>query len=140
MLNAANEVAVAAFLDGRIRYTDIAPPAPRRSRGCRRGRCARSTTRSPPTPRRARVARAWLQASRGARSAWIAVTRSCVAFLVVLGVLVVFHELGHYVVARLVRRQGAALLGRLRPHRLVAPLRPRPHRVGASPRSRSAAT
>ena len=61
MLNAANEVAVAAFLGGRIRYTDIAPA------------CAEALSRVPARPvhtiddalggrREARaVARAWLK-------------------------------------------------------------------------------
>ncbi len=61
MLNAANEIAVAAFLDGRIRYTDIAPA------------CAEALARLPARPVRTlddalaadaearAVARAWLK-------------------------------------------------------------------------------
>ena len=59
VLNAANEVAVAAFLAGRASASPTSPRrARRRWRGCRRApRRARSTTRSRPTPRRAARAR-----------------------------------------------------------------------------------
>ena len=38
-----------------------------------------------------------------------------IAFLCAIGPLVFFHELGHYLVARMVRRRGRAILDRLRP-------------------------
>ncbi len=54
VLNAANEIAVAAFLAGRIRFTDIAAACERRcSRDCRRARSSPSTMRARPTRRRA---------------------------------------------------------------------------------------
>jgi hypothetical protein len=62
-----------------------------------------------------------------------------VAFAITLGVLVVFHELGHYVVARLAG-VSAAVLRRLRPPAVVAPLRPRSHGIRRCRRSRWAAT
>ena len=62
------------------------------------------------------------------------------AFLLTLGVLIVVHEYGHYRVARGLRRQGAALLGRLRPRAVAPPAAARQHRVRASARCRSAAT
>ena len=54
VLNAANEVAVEAFLDGRGRFTDIADSPRRRSRAFPCVPVRRSRTRWPPTPRRAR--------------------------------------------------------------------------------------
>ena len=63
-----------------------------------------------------------------------------VAFVVALGVLIVVHEFGHYLVARLC---GVKVLrfsvGFGRPLVALA-ARPRPDRMGASPRFRSAAT
>ena len=63
-----------------------------------------------------------------------------VAFAAALGTLIVAHEFGHYLVARTVRREGAALLRRLRPPADHPPAGPGPDRVGAGRRSRSAAT
>ena len=104
VLNAANEVAVAAFLDGTHRASPTSPrPAPtcwRAPAGAARRR--RSTTRWPRTRRRARP-RATPWHPRGRRrtvSAMMDVLTKLLAFLVTLGVLVVFHELGHYLVAR----------------------------------------
>ena len=71
-----------------------------------------------------------------------AVFQSTLAFLVVLGVLVFVHELGHYLAARLVRRACRGVLDRLRPgDRHLA--RPRRHgleaRLAAAWRLRQAA-
>ena len=103
ILNAANEVAVAAFLDGAIRFTDIAAVcADDACARCRRGRRHRSTMRSPPTPRRAGWPRrcSGRAAGKCENGVMIDLAYKVVAFLVTLGVLVVFHELGHYLVAR----------------------------------------
>ena len=119
VLNAANEVAVAAFLAGthplhRIsqrRCADVAARVAGRgaadslddaARARRRGAALRAPAGSP-----ARL--------RGYSGAHDRRSLQVLAFLVTLGVLVVVHEFGHYRVARRVRRQGAALLGRLRP-------------------------
>ena len=68
-----------------------------------------------------------------------AVFHSILAFLVVLGVLVFVHELGHYLAARLVRRACRGVLDRLRPgDRHLA--RPRRHGLEARPGCRLAAT
>ena len=52
-------------------------------------------------------------------------------FLVTLGVLVVFHELGHYIVARWCGVKVLRFSVGLRPRHRGAPGRPRPDRVGA---------
>ena len=57
VLNAANEVAVAAFLGGQARYTDIAAPAPQCCRAWRRARSPTSTTRCAARRRGARADR-----------------------------------------------------------------------------------
>ena len=132
-LNAANEVAVAAFLAGRIRFTDIAA-------ACAATLCARrrralgrpSTTRCAADARGASHADGL--AGRAARSGYssgmIEIGYKVVGFLVTLGVLVVFHELGHYVVARWCGVKVLALLRRLRPRHRRASLRTRPDGVG----------
>ena len=80
--------------------------------------------------------RARARARRGAvrEGPQAAMITTVLAFLLTLGVLIVVHEYGHYRVARGLRRQGAALLGRLRP-RAVAPPGARP----TAPSSSSAA-
>jgi len=106
LLNAANEVAVAAFLAGRARFTDIAAA------------CAETLARHP-----ARVLHSLddaLAADGDARAlrtpgsicptsvrpdpiasrCVMDILQKLLAFLVVLSVLVVFHELGHYWIAR----------------------------------------
>ena len=88
----------------------------------------RSTTRCAADARGARAARGrgWLAAApihRYSQRHDRVLLQGRSRFLVTLGVLVVIHELGHYSWSRAVRRQGAALLGRLRPRRLVAALR-----------------
>ena len=45
----------------------------------------------------------------------MSVLGTAAAVLVLLGVLILVHELGHFVFAQAVRREGAALLARLRP-------------------------
>ena len=85
--NAANEVAVAAFLDGRIGFLDIAALVedalePRRRRACARpGRAARG-----------RPARA--------RARWSGM--GLIAAIVGLALLVMIHEAGHFFAARAV--------------------------------------
>ena len=59
------------------------------------------------------------------------VATKLLAFLVVLGVLVVIPRARPLPRRPLVRRQGGPVLGRLRPRGLVASIRARPHRVGA---------
>ena len=110
ILNAANEVAVEAFLAGRIAFhrhrrdlrggaAPVAGAPGRRAR--RRAGCRRRGARSRGRPRTARggarrnaVARRELSG----RTPWTSLQDPCVPR--VLGVLVVFHELGHYLVAR----------------------------------------
>ena len=101
VLNAANEVAVAAFLDRRIGFGDIA--ATRRT-----GARADATRRRPdPSPRsststaRARDKRRRSHASDcrlmlSQPPIWFIL----LAFLAAIGPLVFIHELGHYLVAR----------------------------------------
>jgi hypothetical protein len=111
LLNAANEIAVEAFLERRIGFRDIdrvvrqvmdenphgaasgieavlAQDAlrPRRGRTHRRAGCAEETDHDLP--------------------------HTVLAFLLALGPLIMFHELGHYWVRAPVRREGAALLDR----------------------------
>ncbi len=93
ILNAANEVAVAAFLEARIRYMDIAPA------------CAEALARLPARPEH-RSKTCWPPTAmrRGARGGVSSSCRGClmdavttiVAFVVALGLLIVFHEYGHY--------------------------------------------
>ena len=141
VLNAANEVAVAAFLAG-------AHPLHRHRAGVRRSaraRCRRGPVRTLDDALAAdaearAVARALAQASATRRLMDADRSPKLGAFLVVLGVLVVFHELGHYVVARWC---GVKVLrfsvgfGRVVWSRRFGP---RPHRVGGVARFRSAAT
>ena len=101
VLNAANEVAVAAFLDGRARFTEIAVRLRRRA-GAHPGRAGAHARRRPggrcigprrrarlPPPSRQRLTRPPMD-----------LATKVLSFLFVLAVLVVIHELGHYLVAR----------------------------------------
>ena len=101
--------------------------APRRSRGCRRGRCARSTTRSPPTPRRGPSRGRWLKLPHGRLMDAVDQSRRVPRRA---GRARRLPRARSLLGRALVQGQGAALLGRLRARRVVAPLRPRPHRVG----------
>ena len=87
--NAANEVAVAAFLEGRIGFLDIAALVEDVARPRRRRAGAR--------PRRAARSR------RAARASWWPVSVwASVAAIVGLAVLVMIHEAGHFFAARAV--------------------------------------
>ena len=59
VLNAANEIAVHAFLDGRLRFLGICEVIKRRCRSWARSPCARSSRCTRPTGARARSPRAW---------------------------------------------------------------------------------
>ena len=63
-----------------------------------------------------------------------------VAFAITLGVLVVFHELGHYVIARLAGVKVLRFSVGFGRHGVVATLRTRSAPSGRCRRSRSAAT
>ena len=93
VLNAADEVAVAAFLDGRIRFTGDRR-GDRAGAGGDAGPAGRptSTTSSPPTPRRAERSR---RAGPGvdARMSWL-----CVFLGFCL--LIILHEAGHFFAAK----------------------------------------
>ena len=127
VLNAANEVAVAAFLAGRIRYTDIAPA------------CAEALARLPARPVHAlddalaadAEARA-VDAGLAEASRWPPDGRHDQARRVPrrAGRPRRLPRARSLLRGALVQGQGAALLHRLRPHRVVAPVRTRPHRVG----------
>ena len=95
VLNAANEVAVAAFLAGRIRFTGIHAVNARRS------------TRVQPAPARRHRSTTLLALDAARAVAALAgrckelgrVITTVLAFLLTLGVLIVIHEYGHYRVA-----------------------------------------
>ena len=93
MLNAADEVAVAAFLDGRIPFTAIAEVVERtlEAMPARAGRPLRGPLRRP-TRRRARAPASWSQGA-GARVSWV------LAFAG-FAVLIILHEAGHFVAAK----------------------------------------
>ena len=101
VLNAANEVAVARFLAGAIRFTDIARSSKRRSmsadfvnpRSIADVLEIDRTTRS----RADSAMKANLPLMFPQPPLWLIL----VAFVCALGPLVFFHELGHYLVARL---------------------------------------
>ena len=85
--NAANEVAVRAFLEGRIGFLDIAGRGRGRPRPCRRlagARPRRARRGRPPRPR----------AGRGRMSFGAAI--------LALAVLILVHEAGHFFAARAV--------------------------------------
>ena len=127
VLNAANEVAVAAFLGGRIRFTDIAPA------------CAEALARLPARPAgtlddalaadaearavAASVAQASGAPPDGSRHQDPRVPRRARRARRVPRARPLLRR-------ALVRREGPALLGRIRPRRLVAAHGPRRHRVG----------
>ena len=109
VLNAANEIAVEAFLGRRARFCDIADVCARtldriattrvglarRGAGDRRAGAADRLRYARPSRGRQRPRRA-----RFLKAPSMDVVLKIASFLVVLGILVVFHELGHYVVAR----------------------------------------
>ena len=109
ILNAANEIAVEAFLQRRIGFLDIAgtvaevldamgtPPADTLDE-VRGARCRRPPHRGAPD-RRTRRLRSTNRTESTARPCPTC-SSSALAFLVVLGVLVFVHELGHYLAAR----------------------------------------
>ena len=111
ILNAANEIAVEAFMQRRIGFLDIAGTvaevldAMGDASGQYAGRGGGARCRRPPhrgaPDRGARRLRPLTEPK--ARQTMPAVLQSILAFLVVLGVLVFVHELGHYLAARLVR-------------------------------------
>ena len=94
MLNAANEVAVHAFLDGRLGFMGIpAVIEGTLERGRRRARVHASTRSTRPT-RAARAVAGELVES-GARVSWL------LAFLG-FAVLIILHEAGHFTAAKAV--------------------------------------
>ena len=125
--NAANEVAVAAFLDGRIGFLEIAR--------ARRGRARRRRRRAGARPRRARRGRRGGTAPRAGK-----VGSSVSFFIAILGLALPHPRPRGRALLRVARRRAAAapLLHRL-------PARDREddaqgHRVRRSARSRSAAS
>ena len=107
VLNAANEVAVAAFLERRLRFTGIAEVIERAMDEFERASPDAEIARPNPS-----------SGSSGARPGLgigkIGIVTNLWAFLFVLGVLIFVHELGHFLMAR---RLGVRvhLLARLRP-------------------------
>ena len=103
-LIAADEVAVARFLDGTLGFTGIpalleAAVAPvRRSR---RAGARTSRTWSSSTPRCARPSRPPVRSTRV--TGFVQSIITIVLFILILGVLVIIHELGHFVTARAFR-------------------------------------
>ena len=104
MLNADNEVAVAAFLDHRIGFGDI----PAVIEGTLEARAPRRTPGIwPPSP----APTAGPAAAPGNSSASAPCSRpapeprpvlTLIAFVFVVGTLVIIHELGHYLTARFI--------------------------------------
>ena len=103
VLNAANEAAVAAFLAGRLAFPEIAET--RRGRAGELGlRCPRLNRRRARDRPRNAVARrcggdGGLPVTLPNPPLWLIL----VGFVCALGPLVFFHELGHYLVARMFR-------------------------------------
>ena len=102
-LIAADDVAVARFLDGTLDF----PGIPRLLEdavarfGTRAGRRSRtSTSWSPSTARSARVARGARRRGERLMDGVLFALLAFVLFIVVLGGLVLVHELGHYLTAR----------------------------------------
>jgi hypothetical protein len=99
VLNAANEVAVAAFLEGRLRYTAIPQVIEQALARTARARAdvPRHGAGGGPqrAPRRRRAGRA---ADGEGRMSFL---HTAASFIVALGVLIVVHEYGHYLAARL---------------------------------------
>ena len=136
VLNAANEVAVEAFLAGRLAFTGIAgviadtlaPAPPRRRRSGANHGSGRTRARS-------RARRIW----RASPSPHDSLLHTIVAFIIALGLLIVVHEYGHYIVAHWfdvkVLRFSVGFGRRSGPGG-AAPIGP----SGSSPRFRSAAT
>ena len=99
VLNAANEVAVAAFLEGRLAFTDI-PELIARTMDAHVPSPAATLDRGPPHrclgpgTGRSRDAGVTIADRRGIR------VTTLLAFAFVLGVLVFVHELGHFMAAR----------------------------------------
>ena len=71
-MNAANEVAVAAFLDGELPFTGIAEVIERALEASRPGPSATSTISTGPTPRRASRPRELVQGVAAAMSWFLA--------------------------------------------------------------------
>ena len=96
MLNAANEVAVDAFLEGRFRFPAI-PEVIERAMRDRNGTTTTLDAIGPPTPWARELSRNHPGAYHRRRNFRLSTSS---AFLFVLGVLVFVHELGHFLVAR----------------------------------------
>ena len=128
-LNAANEVAVGAFLERRIGFLDIAGVCAETLSRLPAAPSPRSTTRSRPTARRARSRASSLD--RHAAHRMIDIAQKILAFVVTLGRADHVPRAGPLRRRAARGRQGAALLDRLRPRHLVAARRPRRDRMGA---------
>ena len=101
-LIAADEVAVARFLDGTLGFDEIPAPARGRRRPVRRGRRPGARRRGA-VALDAEVRAAFATGPVGAAlvSGPLGVLVTIVLFIVILGSLVLIHELGHFVTARL---------------------------------------
>ena len=131
VLNAANEVAVAAFLAGEIRFTDIAVDLRRRARP-RAGAALHRARRRAGRGRRGAVRGARLGTAGRRRSRLMDFLTKLLAFRGGAGRARGLSRTRPLPRRALVRRQGDAVLGGLRARGLVAARRTRPDRVGDS--------
>ena len=103
MLNAANEVAVHAFLDGEIGYPDIVATISEVLAGHQAGRSPTSTRRSSGIAGAAARHRGAFQAPAGAivsGAPMLHLASNTAAFIFALGVIIFVHEAGHLLVAK----------------------------------------
>ena len=103
VLNAANEVAVASFLAGEIGFADIAAHRPGSAQWDRLRCAALDHRRAGDRPGDPRPDRSHDEGELPLMLPQPPLWLVLVAFLCMLGPLVFFHELGHYLVARLFR-------------------------------------
>ena len=132
VLNAANEVAVHAFLDGRLRFLGIAEVIERDARAAGAGAASTRSSRSTTPTREARAPAAELVERRGAPHELAPHLRSASPLLIVL------HEFGHFAAAKPAGMRVERFALFFPP--LLFKVAPRRDRVRRSARSRSAAT